>query len=171
MLMKSKERFDHPRHLQGYDMKLNPLKCTFEVSSSKFLGFMVTWRGIDAHPTQLKPIMDSRFLIFRKGVQQLTSRIVALEGFISLFTDRLKPFFITLRGAKRVGWKEECDQAFTAIKQYLIEPPILASPEMGHTLYLYLAVSKALVSVDLFKENENRKQRPIFFMSKYQSEA
>ena len=49
MLLKSKESFDHPRHVQEacdllrrYDMKLNPLKCTFGVSSSKFLGFMVT---------------------------------------------------------------------------------------------------------------------------------
>ena len=49
MLMKSKEFFDHTMHLQetfellrGYDMKLNPLKCAFRVSSGKFLGFMVT---------------------------------------------------------------------------------------------------------------------------------
>ena len=48
-LVKSKEHFDHIQHLQEafellqrYDMKLNPLKCEFGVSSSKFLGFMVT---------------------------------------------------------------------------------------------------------------------------------
>ena len=49
MLVKSRERFDHIQHLQEafdllrrYDMKLSPLKCAFGVSSSKFLGFMVT---------------------------------------------------------------------------------------------------------------------------------
>ena len=49
MLMKSKECFDHTKHLQEvfellrrYDMKLNPLKCAFGVSSGKFSGFMVT---------------------------------------------------------------------------------------------------------------------------------
>ena len=49
MLVKSKERFDHAKHLQEafellqrYDMKLNPLKCAFGVSLGKFLGFMVT---------------------------------------------------------------------------------------------------------------------------------
>ena len=49
MLMKSKERFDHIKHLQEdfellrrYNMKFNPLKCAFRVSSGKFLGFMVT---------------------------------------------------------------------------------------------------------------------------------
>ena len=40
-----------------------------------------------------------------------------------------------------------------AIKQYLVEPPVLASPEAGETLFVYLAVSDAAVSVALFKEN------------------
>ena len=57
MLFKSKERPDHTKHLQEtfellrtHDMKLNPLKCAFEISSGKFLGFMVTQRGIEAIP-------------------------------------------------------------------------------------------------------------------------
>ena len=53
-----------------------------------------------------------------------------------------------------------------AIKQYLTEPLILTSPRAGDTLYLYLEVSKVSVSSALFKEDKNRKQRPIFFISK-----
>ena len=67
MLVKSKERFDHAKHLQEafellrrYDMKLNPLKCAFEVSSGKFLSLMVTKKGVEANPIQLKAIMDSQ---------------------------------------------------------------------------------------------------------------
>ena len=44
--------------------------------------------------------------------------------------------------------------------------PILAGPEVGDTLYLYLVVSNASVSAALLKEDENRKQGPIFFISK-----
>ena len=53
-----------------------------------------------------------------------------------------------------------------AIKQYLTEPLVLASPEAGDTLYLYLAVLDVLVSATLFKEDENRKQRSVLFVSK-----
>ena len=49
MLVKSKERPDHTKHLQEtfellrmYDMKLSPLKCAFEISLDKLLDFMVT---------------------------------------------------------------------------------------------------------------------------------
>ena len=66
MLVKSKERPDHKKHLQEtfellhtYGMKLNPLKCSFRVSLGKFLGFMVTQRGIEANYIQLKAIMES----------------------------------------------------------------------------------------------------------------
>ena len=47
-------------------MKLNPLKCAFGVSSSKFLAFIVTQRGIEANPIQLKAIMDSQALTSKK---------------------------------------------------------------------------------------------------------
>ena len=110
MLVKSKERPDHTIHLQEtfellrrHDMKLNPLKCAFGVSAGKFLGFMVSQRGIEANPIQLKAIMDSQTPTSRKGVRQLTGRLAALGRFISCFIDRLKSFFATLKGAQRAG--------------------------------------------------------------------
>ena len=51
--------------------------------------------------------MESQTLTSRKGVQQLTGWLAALGQFISRFTDRLKPFFTTLKGAKLIGWDKE----------------------------------------------------------------
>ena len=85
MIFKSREHPDHTMHLQETfellrmnDMKLNPLKCAFRVSSGKFLGFMVTQRGIEANPIQLRAIMESQTPTSKKGVQQLTDRLAAL---------------------------------------------------------------------------------------------
>ena len=79
MLVKSKERPDHCKHLEeafellrAYDMKLNPVKCAFGVNTGQFLGFMVTQRGIKASPTHLKSIMGIPTLTSWKGIQQLT---------------------------------------------------------------------------------------------------
>ena len=123
MLVKSKERPDHAGHLQeafelirAYDMKLNPSKCTFRVSAGRFLGFTVTQRGIKANLSQLKAILESPALASRKGVQELTCRLASLGRFISWFTDRLKPFFATLKGANQARWNEECDEALISIK-------------------------------------------------------
>ena len=44
--------------LQKYNMKLNPTKCSFGVASGKFLGYMVTQRGIEANPDQIRSVMN-----------------------------------------------------------------------------------------------------------------
>ena len=66
MLAKSKEARSHLDDLQEtfntlrkYRMKLNPAKCVFGVSSGKFLGFMVSQRGIEANPEKVKAILDT----------------------------------------------------------------------------------------------------------------
>ena len=178
MLVKYKQRSNHAAHLQQtfdllreYGMKLNPIKCAFGVSVDRFLCFMVTQRGIEANPTHLKAILQSLAPTSKKGIQQLIGRLAALGRFISRFTDRLKPFFTTLRGASRAEWNKECDRAFVAIKQYMTEPPILVSPETGDTLYLYLAASDITVIVALFKECGDAKLRPVFFVNKSLTDA
>ena len=152
-------------------MKLNPLKCAFRVRAGRFLDFMVTQRGIEASPAQLKAILQSPAPSSKKGIQQLIGRLAALGRFISRFTDRLKPFFTTLRGGNWAEWNEECHRAFVEIKQYLTEPPILVSPEAGDTLYLYISPSNISISAALFKECGDAKLRPVFFVSKSLTDA
>ena len=53
-----------------------------------------------------------------------------------------------------------------AIKQYLAEPPVLASPEADEILFVYLAALDDAVSAALFKENADGRQKPMFFVSK-----
>ena len=65
MLVKSLDKGRHLDDLQEifntlrrYNMKLNPSKCAFGVASGKFLGFMVSHRGIEANPEKIKAILD-----------------------------------------------------------------------------------------------------------------
>ena len=60
MIVKSKKKEDHLQDLQKafdrlnqFDMKLNPAKCSFGVSSGKFLGYMITRRGIEVDPAKI----------------------------------------------------------------------------------------------------------------------
>ncbi|KAL0313362.1 UNVERIFIED_CONTAM: hypothetical protein Sradi_5735500 [Sesamum radiatum] len=66
MLVKSKRREDHPQDLQvcfgilqRFGMKLNPAKCTFGVHGGKFLGFMISQRGIKVNPEKIKAILQN----------------------------------------------------------------------------------------------------------------
>ena len=39
-------------------MMLNPSKCTFAIRAGKFLGFMVSQRGIEANLEKIQAILD-----------------------------------------------------------------------------------------------------------------
>ena len=42
--------------LRRHMLRLNASKCSFGVGSGKFLGYMVTHRGIEVNPDQIKAI-------------------------------------------------------------------------------------------------------------------
>ena len=44
--------------LRRHKLRLNASKCSFGVGSGKFLGYMVTHRGIEVNPDQIKVIND-----------------------------------------------------------------------------------------------------------------
>ncbi|RVW31564.1 hypothetical protein CK203_087944 [Vitis vinifera] len=58
-------------------MKLNPSKCAFGVSAGKFLGFMVSQRGIEVSPDQVKAVMETPPPRNKKELQRLTGKLVA----------------------------------------------------------------------------------------------
>ena len=69
--------------LRKYKLRLNAFKCLFGVGSSKFLGYMVTHRGIEVNPDQLKAINNLQSPQNPKEVQKLTEMAAALNRFIS----------------------------------------------------------------------------------------
>ena len=86
MITKSKNPNKHVDHLEEtfgllrkYKMKLNPEKCVFGVESEKFLGFMVSHRGIEGNPEKIQAIMQMRSLYNLKEIQSLTGKLAALS--------------------------------------------------------------------------------------------
>ena len=113
MLVKSLCDNDHLDDLQetfntlrSYNMKLNPSKCVFGVTAGKFLGFMVSQRGIEVNPEKVRAIMELRPPRTVKEVQILNGKIAALNRFVSKTMDKCLPFFRTLR--KSFKWTDEC---------------------------------------------------------------
>jgi hypothetical protein len=76
------------RVLRLHKLRLNASKCVFGVGSGKFLGFMVSHRGIEVNPDQIKVIQELKALRTHKEVQRLTGMTAALSRFISRSADR-----------------------------------------------------------------------------------
>lgn len=152
-------------------MKLNLTKCAFGVSVDKFLGFIVTQRGIEVSLDQIRAVMETLALSSKNELQRLTGRLAALGHFITRFTDKLRSFFLTLNGANVTGWTDDCERAFEEIKRYLTQPPILSSSQPDEQLYMYLAVSDCVVNAVLFHHVKDKEQRPVYYASKAMVDA
>lgn len=110
--------------LRKHNMKLNPDKCAFALDAGKFLGFLVSHRGIEANPEKIKAIIDMQPPKTLKEIQKLTGRLAALRRFIAKLADRCLPFFDTLKGAtktKAISWTAECQKAFEDLKTYPLQ--------------------------------------------------
>ena len=90
MVVKSKVVSEHLRDLgnifevlRKYKLRINASKCSFGMGSGKFLGYMVTHRGIEVNPDQIKAINNLQSPRNPKEVQKLTEMAAALNRFIS----------------------------------------------------------------------------------------
>ncbi|GKV22033.1 hypothetical protein SLEP1_g31937 [Rubroshorea leprosula] len=142
-------------NLRKNRMRLNPAKCIFGVESGKFLGFMVSRKGIEVNPEKIKAVAEMEPSKSMKDVQRLTGRVAALHRFISKSADKCLLFFKIMRLAaqkdesgkqKKFAWNSECQAAFDELKSYLSSPPLLTKADDGEILYLYLGISDEAIS-------------------------
>ena len=126
MVVTSLEKSKHVSDLEElfttiakFKLKLNPEKCIFGVEAGKFLGFLLTERGIDANPDKCAAILAMRSPATVKEVQQLTGRMAALSRFVSASGEKDHPYFQCLRQNNKFVWSKECEEAFVKLKEYL----------------------------------------------------
>ena len=172
MVVKSKLVSEHVEDLTSifeilreHKLCLNASKCSFGVGSGKFLGYMVTHRGIEVNPDQIKAINNLQPPRNPKEVQKLTEMMAALNRFISRSADRCRPFFLLLHKWKEFKWSDECVVAFQQLKQYLSHPPIMSSPIVDEVLFAYIVVALYAISFVLIRVDSGIR-RPVYYVSK-----
>jgi hypothetical protein len=69
---------------------MNPLKCTFGVTSGRFLGFIVHEHDIQINPKKIESIGKIGELVSKKDVQKLLGKINYLRCFISNLVGRVE---------------------------------------------------------------------------------
>ena len=140
--------------LRGVNMKLNPEKCTFGVEGGKFLGFMLTHRGIEANPDKCQAILNMRSPNSVKEVQQLLGRLTALSLFVPRLAERTRPMVQLLRKGKKFVWNSQCKEIFKQFKEFLTSSIVIQKSRPDHPILVYLAVSEEAVNAALVQETE-----------------
>jgi ribonuclease HI len=138
------------------------------VNKGKFLGCLVSTKGIEANPSKIEAILRMEPPNTKKGGQRLVGRLASLNRFISGFAERNLPFFEILKSAEVFQWGPAQRKAFEELKQYLIDLTTLTPPAPGAPLLLYVVASHSAVSAALVQEKlegQIKKQALVYFVS------
>ncbi|KAL0534678.1 hypothetical protein IC582_028969 [Cucumis melo] len=99
LVVKSKKKCDHLKdlklvldRLRKYQLRMNPLKCAFGVTSGKFLGFIVRHRGIEVDHSKIDAIQKMPSLKNLHELRRLQGRLAYIRRFISNLAGRCQPF-------------------------------------------------------------------------------
>jgi hypothetical protein len=176
IIVKSTKQENHIANLQETfanfrqaGLKLNPEKCVFGVKKGKFLGCLVSMKGIEANPSKIEAILRMEPPSTKKGAQRLAGRLASLNRFISRSVEINLPFFEILKSVDVFQWGPAQQKAFEELKQYLVDLTTLTPPSPGAPLLLYVAALHSAVSAALVQEKldgQVKKQAPVYFVSK-----
>jgi transposase InsO family protein len=109
-------------------LKLHPGKCHFFQHEVKYLGHIVSGKGIATDPDKTKVLETWPQPMNVKEVRSFLGTCSYYRRFIPHFADIAAPLHkLTCKGVGFV-WTEECTSAFNRLKQALVSPPILAYP-------------------------------------------
>ena len=152
--------------LEKYNLRLNPKKCVFRVTSGKLLGHIVSERGIEVDPNKIKAIQEMLVSKTEKDVWGFIKKLQYISRFITKLTIICDPFFKLLRKNQPLEWHEECQKAFDKIKKYLTSLLVLKSPRQGKTLILYLALEENAKGAMLAQEVPEGVEHAVYYLSK-----
>jgi hypothetical protein len=110
-----------------------------------------------------------------KDVQRLMGCLTTLSHFVSRLEERELPLYKLLKKSDSFCWTDEMQKALDDLEALISKPPILASPEPGQTLLLYVIATTQVISTTLVVKREKPKhiykvQRPVYYISKVLSD-
>ena len=85
------------KRLRKFQLKLNPIKRNFGATSGKFLGFIVSRKGIEVDPDKIKAIQNLSPACTQKEVRDFFGRLNYISRFISQMTAKCDPIFKLLK--------------------------------------------------------------------------
>src|SRR5256886_11756473 len=171
--VKSRHKGDHLRDLRevfnlmrAHQLKMNPTKSFLVVSSGKFLGFVVTSKGIHLDPEKVSAIRDMEPPRSLKELRGLQGKLAYIRRFISNLSGRCQPFSKLMRKGVTFVWDQACQDAFDEIKRYLTTPPVLVPPTQGKPFFLYVRSMEHSLGALLAQKNNEGHEQAIYYLSR-----
>jgi hypothetical protein len=161
------------QRLDKSNLSIKLAKCFFFKSQVKFLGFIISKKGVSANPEKIGPILEMPPPADKKGVDSLLGFIGVYQRFIGSYAVKTEPIRRLKKAGQPFEWGPDQQHAFTKLKHDLANLPNLQQPDFRKPFELLSdAASKQGIAVILCQRDMNTDiSMPISFASRSLSPA
>jgi RNase H-like domain found in reverse transcriptase/Reverse transcriptase (RNA-dependent DNA polymerase)/Integrase zinc binding domain/Integrase core domain len=142
-------------------LRLNKEKCVFRVRAIKFLGHIVSSKGLKIDPEKIEAIER---LETPKNKQQL-QRLLGMANYLQKFIPNLSKITAPLRGLTAIdaewSWTENHDASVQELKRLLMSAPVLKWYDPNDDVTLSVDASSQSIGVTLLQSGQ-----PVAYISK-----
>ncbi|MEJ2229930.1 MAG: pol polyprotein, partial [Nitrospirales bacterium] len=157
----AQEIFDR---LAAADLKLSISKCIFLHPEVRYLGHIISERGVEVIKDKIQIIQDFPAPTKHKHVETFLGMCAYYAKFIKGFPQISRPLY-QLKGKanEKFAWSELHQKAFETLKAALTSPPVLAHPDYTKPFILHTDASGFSVGAVLSQIQPDGKEHPIAY--------
>ena len=178
ILVVGKNREEHDKRLrevllkiESAGMTLNKSKCEFGVKEVKFLGHILSTKGISVDPEKERAIREMPPPTDRKSLQ----RFLAMVNYLSRYSPQLSEAEVALRELDRQKnewiWLEAHQKSFELVKDLITSAPLLALFDYNKEHRVTADASCHTLGAALLQNQGNGEWRPVAYASRKLTDA
>ena len=166
------ERLEHVlKALKDANLKLHPHKCRLFRHQVKFLGHIVSDRGISADPDKVAAVRDYQRPNSVHEVRKFVGFASYFRRFMPQFSSVAKPLLKLTEDRAKFVWDEACESAFQTLKELLCRAPVLAFPDFNESFILTTDASSVGLGAVLSQRAHDGSERPVAYASRCLTKA
>lgn len=146
--------------------KLNASKCEFVVQNFRFLGFRITPDGILPDPDKVRAISEMPPPKTVRGVRRFLGASGFFRKHVPNYAKMAYPLTQLIKKEQKFKWTKECQEAFQALKDALINAPVLQKPNFDLPFEIHTDASQVAIGGCLMQRQGQNPPHAIAYFSR-----
>ena len=151
--------------LRESNLQLNLDKCEFLRKEVCYLGHILSKKGISPDPRKLEAVKNFPRPKNIKNIRQFLGLSGYYRRFIKNFSQIAKPLSKLLQKEVEFCWTEKEEKAFSTLKEFLCNPPVLQYPDFSKPFNITTDASGYAIG-GILSQGESGKDHPIAYTSR-----
>ncbi|KMQ87964.1 krab-a domain-containing protein, partial [Lasius niger] len=151
--------------LRTANLKINPKKCVLFGKNVKYLGHVISEKGITTDPEKIIAVKNWPIPQNKKQIRSFLGFCSYYRKFVKGFSSIAKPLYNLTENLSKFEWKTDCQEAFDNLKQALTSSSVLSFPKENGMFILDTDVSNLGIGAVL-SQKQNGIEKVIAYYSR-----